>query len=92
MVNFTVHRPLHRYRTAKILSYIYEFSLVDTFPIMFLLLTSLQAELESAIMFRTMPAVISLTTSSRTASGNMISWDHLNAHGLHRYEAKAEKP
>ena len=74
-----------------VLSYIYEFNLVDACSIMFLLLTWLQAELELESMSSIMLEIASAMSLSRTASGNMISSIQLKGHGLHRYDAKARK-
>ena len=72
-----------------VLSYIYEFNLVDACSIMFLLLTWLQAERVLESMSSIMLEITSAMSFSRTASGNMISSTHLKGHGLHRYDAKA---
>ena len=74
-----------------VLSYIYEFNLVDACSVMSLLLTWLQAELELESMSSIMLEITPARTFSRTASGNMISSTHLKGHGLHRYDAKARK-
>ena len=74
-----------------VLSYIYEFNLVDACSVMSLLLTWLQAELELEIMSSIMLEITPAMSFSRTASGNMISSIHLKGHGLRRYDAKARK-
>ncbi len=74
-----------------VLSYIYEFNLVDACSVMSLLLTWLQAELELESMSSIMLEITPARTFFRTASGNMISSTHLKGHGLHRYDAKARK-
>ena len=39
IVHFAVEGELHRYRAPRVLSYIYEFNLLDACSIMFMLLT-----------------------------------------------------
>ena len=74
-----------------VLSYIYEFNLVDACSVMSLLLTWLQAELELEIMSPITLGVTPARIFSRTASGSMISSIHLKGDGLHWYDAKARK-